>query len=1151
MDRAEDNHDCRGTEGSGSTEHRAPLHAVSSTDRDLAIRWHADRLRGMEALQLPQRRRVPRARTGNRGRIDFTLNDRSRHSTAQLAASGDTSVAVVLLTLWQVLLYRYTNATDLALALRTDAKLPDCSQPMEQARLVIFRHSIGESMSFSECVLSTTAACDRLDNHTSIPLSELATALELPADEATLPFSSYLFDASQRPDETAEESSTSDPSPAQYELCLHLPTDHAQSGRLALEFDADLFQRSDLEPMTEHLATLLDSARMDPEQHISNLKLMSDAEHDTVLNRFNDTLTEYPHKSSLTDLLAEQALLTPDLVAVSFEQDTLTYQALLDQVDRMATWLKRYSLRPDSLVGVCLPRTPQLLITFLAIQRAGAAYVPIDPAYPAERRQYVLDDASVQLFITSESLVGIHRPAGVPLVLLENEWQDIQSTEIEALTIDARQDDLAYVIYTSGSTGKPKGVQNTRRNLVNQLLAFKHQLGLNEKDSMLALSTVAFDISILELYLPLLCGARNHIVSRDVAIDGTRLSAVLNDEAITVFQATPATWRLLLEAGWQGDGRVMGLIGGEPLPRDLARILVPQLRSFWNLYGPTETTGFSTCDSITDPEALVTVGRPLANYQIYIRDPRGALCPINVPGEICVTGDGMSRGYLNRPELNQRVFPPDTVRNDGNRMYLTGDVGRWLPDGRIECLGRKDNQVKLRGYRIELGEIELALSTAEGVDHAVVILIKSDTEEYLAAYIVSKGQGSTPDAMCEHLKASLPAYMVPSSYTFMDSLPTSPSGKVDRHALPAPDRTVLHRKVDDPPRTETEVRIANLWQQLLDQPDIDRHDNFFDLGGHSLLAMRFISQVRLSFQIELSVQTLVTASLAQIADLISPCSTVDDTETKPSQTHSEPLYFDSGRHRLFGVLHTGLDNEGNKASGAPRGAILICQPLGHEYQRLQRAVRLLAAGLAEKGYDVLRFDYAGTGDSSGTLREISINDWKQNIVDATAFLLSRTQTDALSGIGIRMGAMLLANSAPKPLNHCVLWDPVFDGKHWIHTVGDMTHSAMRNLDRYRREQNNKDDAELFGYLYTADLLEELGRLSPDIYETLWTGNSLLLSSSETIHGQLSLETPIQKRLLKPTQVTVCDDRQRWSDAAVADDMVLAARSTQLITRWFR
>ena len=298
-------------------------------------------------------------------------------------------------------------------------------------------------------------------------------------------------------------------------------------------------------------------------------------------------------------------------------------------------------------------------------------------------------------------------------------------------------------------------------------------------------------------------------------------------------------------------------------------------------------------------------------------------------------------------------------------------------------------------------------------------------------------------------------------------------------------------------------------------------------------------------------QTVVTASLAQIAELVNPCSISGKPEVTRGKTYSEPLYFDSGRYRLFGVLHAGLDSEGNKAAGTPRGAILICQPLGHEYVRLQRAVRLLAAALAEKGYDVLRFDYAGTGDSSGKLQEVNLSDWRQNIVDASAYLLSRSQTNTLSGLGIRMGAILLANSAPKPLNHCVLWDPVFDGKHWISTVDDMTRSAMKNLDRYRIEQSHKDDGELFGYLYSAELLDELGRLLPETYETLWTGNSLLLSSSESIHGQSSLETPILKRLSKPTQVTVCDDRQRWSDAAVADYMVLAARSTQLITRWFR
>jgi len=689
-------------------------------------------------------------------------------------------------------------------------------------------------------------------------------------------------------------------------------------------------------------------------------------------------------------------------------------------------------------------------------------------------------------------------------------WDDIQNTEIEAIESDASPNDLAYVIYTSGSTGKPKGVQNTRRNLVNQLLAMKHRLQLDQYDSILALSSVAFDISILELYLPLLCGARCHIVSRETASDGKRISEALDTESISVFQATPTTWRLLLEAGWKGDGHMMGLMGGEPLPRDLARILVPQLRSLWNLYGPTETTGFCTSDQITDPEAMITVGTPLSNYQISIRDPQGELCPINVAGEICVSGDGMSRGYLNRPDLNEKSFVRDTARNNRKRLYLSGDIGRWLPDGRIEYLGRKDNQVKLRGFRIELGEIESTLASANGVDHAVVALIKSDDEHFLAAYVVGEDQGSTPDLLSEHLKAHLPIYMVPTSYTFMDALPTTPSGKVDRQALPAPEHTVLKRRLDDPPLGTTELKLASLWADLLNTADIDRQDNFFALGGHSLLAMRFISQVRSTFSTELSVQTMVTATLAQIAELVDPhrAIIVGKGTRKRVQSNSEPMYFNSAGRRLFGVFHPALDGEGNKTTDTPRGAI-------------------------------------------SNLVEISISDWKQNIADASALLHMRSKTETLSGIGIRMGALLLANSAPRSLNHCVLWDPVFNSRHWIETVDQMTRSAMQNLDRYRKEQHHKQDSELFGYLYSTNLLRELEQLSADAYDSLWTGNSLLLSSSESIHGRESLEEPIQKRLVKPTQVKICDDRQRWNDFAVADDMVLADRSSQLITSWFR
>jgi amino acid adenylation domain-containing protein len=437
----------------------------------------------------------------------------------------------------------------------------------------------------------------------------------------------------------------------------------------------------------------------------------------------------------------------------------------------------------------------------------------------------------------------------------------------------AGAENLAYVMYTSGSTGRPKGVEIQHKALVNFLHSMREMPGMTPQDALLSVTTISFDIAGLELFLPLVVGACVVIVSREVALDGRRLIEQLDNSGGTVMQATPATWRMLIDVGWGGKKDLKILCGGEALAGELASQLLAHGASLWNLYGPTESTIWSTIYRVETVGGAVPIGRPIANTEIYILDHYLKPVPIGVPGELHIGGDGLARGYLNRPELTEEKFIRHPFSADPDaRLYKTGDLARYLSDGNIEYLGRLDHQVKLRGFRIELGEIESMLSQHPGVS-ATVVMVREDEpgDRRLVAYIVSNPD-SIPNAneLRNFLKSKLPDYMVPSAYVFLDALPLTPNGKVDRKALPTPDRN--RSELEDryvAPRNSTEELVAQIWSDVLKVERIGIHDNFFDLGGHSLLATQVISRVRSAFKIELPLRSLFeTLTLAGLAESV-------------------------------------------------------------------------------------------------------------------------------------------------------------------------------------------------------------------------------------------------------------------------------------------
>ncbi len=636
------------------------------------------------------------------------------------------------------------------------------------------------------------------------------------------------------------------------------------------EYSSDLFDEATVARIGRHFLELLDSIVESPDQPIDDLPLVPATELSQIVTDWNQTRADYPHRC-LHELVSEQAARTPDAVAVEADGASLTYRELDARASQLAWHLRDLGVGPEVLVGICVERGVQMVVGLLGILRAGAAYVPIDPAYPRERQAFMLEASSAPVLLTQERLAAsLPLQSTVELVCLDRDWGEIQTRPTHSPDAGLDPEQLAYVIYTSGSTGQPKGVQIPHRALVNFLTSMRQRPGLAPTDVLLAVTTLSFDIAGLELYLPLITGGRLVIASTETASDPRALAALLASSAATVMQATPTTWRMLLEDGWPGAPALKALCGGEALPVALADRLLDAGVELWNMYGPTETTIWSTCARIESTAAGLTIGRPIANTTLHLLDPHLRPVPVGVVGELWIGGDGLARGYRGRDELTAERFLPSPF--GGGRIYRTGDLARYRATGEVEFLGRVDHQVKVRGYRIELGEIETALSRHDAVADAVVVaheLAAGDTR--LGAYVVPTAGADTGALVAqlrEWLRRTLPEYMVPATITLLEAMPQTANGKVDRNALPAPVEDRSARGLVTP-STPAQRELAELWQELLGVERVGVQDDFFDLGGHSLLAVQLTARIRARFEIDLPVRAVFEApTLADLAALI-------------------------------------------------------------------------------------------------------------------------------------------------------------------------------------------------------------------------------------------------------------------------------------------
>jgi amino acid adenylation domain-containing protein len=595
----------------------------------------------------------------------------------------------------------------------------------------------------------------------------------------------------------------------------------------------------------------------------------------------------------LIERFRDNAARRADQIAVRGPDCTLTYFELNRFSDALAVRLRSLGVRRESRVGVALPRGARELAVMLGTLKAGGCYVPVDPTHPADRVRVILEDAAPEVLVApADSPLVSALPPGTTLLALDQIWGPWHGPLV---TEPAGEDQLAYILFTSGSTGRPKGVEIPRGALANFLRSMEREPGLTATDRLLAITTTTFDIAGLELLLPLWAGATVTIADKETATDPRRLRALLEHEQPTVLQATPATWRLLLEAGWKGDGRMRMLCGGEAMSPELATRLLAAGGELWNGYGPTETTVWSTLDRVEPGSTRISIGRPIDHTTVYVLDGERNLVPAGEVGELFIGGRGLARGYRGRPDLTTERFVPDPFGPAGAKMYRTGDLARLLPDGRFECLGRIDHQVKIRGFRIELGEIESALRGAEGVDEVVVVADpRSDGDPVLCAYWVG---AATREALYERARGKLPAYMVPAVYMRVAMFPLTPSGKIDRKALASVDAGSAAAVVSTgtAPRTPAEERIAAIWSEVLGVSPIGVDHDFFSIGGTSMKVIEARTRIEQAFG--------VTLPLSAFFESPTTVETLAARLDRPAEERSLVLLHKGGDEPALFLIH--------------------------------------------------------------------------------------------------------------------------------------------------------------------------------------------------------------------------------------------------------
>jgi amino acid adenylation domain-containing protein len=862
------------------------LEEVEGSEETIATEayWLKQFAGSVPVVDFPTDRPRPALRTFESAREDLEISTELVSALKQLGSTTGCSFMTVLLAGFETFLHRLTGQDNLVVGISAAGQAASGQYNLvgHCVNLLPLRTQVSSEQPFRDYLKFRKSTILDAYDHQQFTFGRLIQKLAIPRDPSRIPLVPIIFnidqglDSRKLPFDGLEVQLSSNPRAFEnFELFINA-TELAGKLTLECQYNTNLFDAETIRHRLAEFEALLAGIVDNPDHSIAALPILSAAEQQQ-LAAWNQTQKAYPQDLCIHQLVEAQVARTPDAVAVVFEDQALTYRELDQRANQLAHYLETQGIGSEVLVGICVERSLEMVIGVLGILKAGGAYVPLDPAYPPDRLAFMLEDAQLSILLTQNVLKANLPTFAGQIICLDTDWEVVEaaSSTPKRSSPVVTSENLAYTIYTSGSTGKPKGVQIEHRSAVNLLNSVKGQPGLTDQDTLLSVTTLSFDIAVSEVFLPLMVGAKLVLVSQEVARDGLKLMKAIAQYKPTFMQPTPATWRLLLSVGWQGNPQMKLISTGEALPRDLADQLLPRGAELWNLYGPTETTIWATGCQVETGVSSINIGTPIANTKAYILDAHLQPLPIGVPGELHIGGTGLARGYLNRSELTVEKFIPDPFSADpGARLYKTGDLARFLPNGQIECIGRIDYQVKVRGFRIELGEIESVLLQHSAVKEAIAI-VREDTpgEKVLVGYFVPQAETDGMSVIPElrrFLKAQLPEYMVPTIFMALEVMPLTPNGKVDRKALPQPDayRPELAANYAAP-RTALEIQIAQIWAQVLRLERVGVDDNFFELGGYSLLATQIITRLRQAIGIELPLRTFFEAStIAGLADRV-------------------------------------------------------------------------------------------------------------------------------------------------------------------------------------------------------------------------------------------------------------------------------------------
>lgn len=1080
--------------------------------------WWKARLAGpLPVLQLPAEGRRATHRTFAAGEVRVALPpDIGRRVAAHSGASEPPAAESLLLAAFAALLMRYSGQSELILgwnaSLAGTLPSPPPIGPLENWLALRVECEATESFEHLHAIVASQAqdAWRQRELPFDVVLRETAVA----ARSAAPPLIQALF-------ESRTESLAAFPSSGPLTVVdfteatsaasffdLHLVvTRRDDAFDLSLRFNRELFGRQRGERFLAHFTQLLDSALRQPALPVARLPLLADDERRHIVADFNATAAPYPGTSCLHQLIQEQAERTPESTAYVFEGQSFSYRRVCRWANAISRRLRGQGIGKGHFVPLLMDRSIELPLSMLAVMKAGAAYVPLDVHWPANRTQHIIRDTECRVVLVKDpSLLAEQIPPGVMALAI-----DIRDLEEDDVPVSSQisSDDPIYMIYTSGSTGVPKGAINKHRGIINRLSYMTRRYGCAPQDVILQTSAHIFDASVWQYFWPLLNGAQSVLPSPMAGFDHRHITELIGRYGVTVTDFVPSVFNILvdiLEKDSELHGKLKSLrqilIGGEALsPHSIFRFKqrFPHV-GITNTYGPTETSiGCIFYEAGQELEDPLPIGQPIANVHAYILDDFLQPVPIGVPGMLHVGGDCVGLGYHRDSAKTSAAFlaNPFPEMHSGP-IYRTGDLARYRESGNIEFLGRADHQVKIRGIRVELGEIEARLAQHPDVSAAVVNLRESpEGAKRLVAYIVA-GAGSNPSTaeLRAFLKETLPEYVIPGAFVRLQEIPLLRSGKVDRKALPPPptDEQPAPERRGPPPRTPHQLAIAQAWREEIGIDHVSLRDNFFELGGDSLGAVRVLARLELESGIRLEAEQMMFQNLAQLAASLPGASeeSIAQEGAEPPAPVVQPIYFGAADHRLFGCLH-------EVAEPALRG-VVVCPPLGHEYIFSHRSLRHLAQLLAARNLPVLRFDFYGTGDSLGDWADLSLTACVDDTLTAVREQAARQGVDAAALVGLRVGATVASLAAARlpTAVKLVLWDPVCDGKAYLEALL-ATHTRLmggRTARGASRQMGVAGEVEIIGMRIPHSLWSAIEAIGDAAYDSHGGRDILVVDSSE-------------------------------------------------------